>query len=73
MFNFVADTAIEGLFIASIESADVIQLEKARRSRLNQMSTASSSSSVGEPLAVQILMRLVRNDIFHSSSLAFRS
>ncbi|MCJ1391390.1 hypothetical protein MMC18_004254 [Xylographa bjoerkii] len=60
VLNFVADTAIEGLFIASIEDPNIAKLEEARKIRLTRKSSANSSLSISEPLAVQILMKLAK-------------
>lgn len=61
--NFVADTLIEGLFIASITSPNIAQLEEARRVRQDRKRNIISAISTGEPLAVQILVKLVSNGV----------
>ena len=66
MLNFVADTAVEGLFIASIQNLNMTELEQARRIRLNRKASANTAFSMSEPMAVQILLKLVSGTTFYS-------
>ena len=65
MLNFVADTAVEGLFIASIQAPNMTELEQARRIRLSRKASANTAFSMSEPMAIQILLKLVSDTTFH--------